>query len=272
MTTSSAATAGEPTTGKPTTEKPTTGEPTTGKPATEEPAPLLRRLARTALTRAVRGRQPQGGEWGEALLSDFECVEGTWESVRWALGGIRVARGERRGIVRSKPLTVRTRVVRGAVVVTVVFLAALGIGRYVLTPEFVPSDAMAPTLVIGDRFVVDRLAVRITGVERGDVVEVGVEVDGRTDPMVKRVIGLGGDHIECRDGALIRNGGVLDEPYAKGRTDCTPVDVPGGHLYVLGDNREESADSRNYGMSTEDDVLGRVVGKVWSFVPAVAVY
>ena len=79
-------------------------------------------------------------------------------------------------------------------------------------------------------------------------------------PFVKRVIGLGGDTIEMRRGAVVRNGKVLEESYAQGPTEAAPDQstwvVPDGSVFVLGDNRQRSADSRVFGAIPIGNVLG----------------
>ena len=128
---------------------------------------------------------------------------------------------------------------------------------FVISTAYIPSDAMAPTLEVGDRILVQRFG----GVDRGDIVVFTAEFDGREDQFVTRLIGLAGDTIECRDGRVHRNGTALDEPYAQGGTECKPVTVPAGSMYALGDNRAESADSRVHGCYPMDAVIGRVLRK-----------
>jgi len=142
----------------------------------------------------------------------------------------------------------------------------------IVEPYAVTSGSMAPTLQVGDRLLVWRLG----GVERGDVVVFHGSAnwgEGGRD-YVKRVIGVGGDEVRCctAEGRIVRNGVEVDEPYlAGGGQGSTTYDVvvPEGRLWVLGDDRTESADSRAFlgrpggGMVPVEDVVGKVRLRYW---------
>ncbi|MBT2529167.1 signal peptidase I [Streptomyces sp. ISL-99] len=153
----------------------------------------------------------------------------------------------------------------------VLFLGGFAWGAVQYKPYTVPTDSMTPSIKAGDRV----LAQRIDGgeVRRGDVVIFTDSVWGDL-PMVKRVVGVGGDKVACcgEDGRLTLNGKPLDEPYLAGGepASTTPFtsEVPGGHLFLLGDERRTSVDSRGH---IEDAAKGTVpVGKVDARVDAVA--
>src|ERR687897_1136635 len=105
-----------------------------------------------------------------------------------------------------------------------------------------PAQAPGPRGAGGDRVVID-----------------GWTPANRGHRFTLRVIGLPGDEISCAGGAVHRDGVRLDEPYAAGLTDCTPVTVPTGTLYLLGDNREVANDSRFQGPADASGVRGRVL-------------
>jgi signal peptidase I len=158
---------------------------------------------------------------------------------------------------------------------------------------FIPSRSMEPTLDVGDRVVVNRLAYRFGEPAHGDVVvflrPVGTgeapaggplswvrravaQGLGGTPPgsedLIKRVIGLPGDTIEGRDGQLWRNGHRVAEPYLNGSgftSEFGPEKVRPGHYWVMGDNREDSADSRVFGQVPRSTLVGRAVLTVWPF-------
>ncbi|MFF5235431.1 signal peptidase I [Dactylosporangium sp. NPDC000521] len=209
----------------------------------------LHRLARGVLTVALAGSR---GPWGAAVIAELDEVKGAWPVLRWTAGGLRVAvrlaLRERRGVRRA----VAAALVAAAVLAA--FLAAFPV-------RSIPSGAMAPTLSIGDHAVVDRIAFRLTGIDHGDIVVLRAPSDpGGSVTTVDRVIGLAGDTIDCADGRVRRNGTPLDEPYTHGAaTGCSPVTVPDGMLYVLGDNREVARDSRHYGPRPLSVVTGRVL-------------
>jgi signal peptidase I len=152
--------------------------------------------------------------------------------------------------------------------------ALLLVGTYVMQPFQVPSGSMEGTLRIGDRVLVDKLAYRFGGTpERGDVIVVdgkdSFTPDSGTD-YVKRVIGVGGDRVTCCDarGRVTVNGQPLDETYLyPGDTPSrVPFDivVPDGKLWVMGDHRDVSRDSRGHlGDPGGGSVpVGRVIGRV----------
>ncbi|MFV0127539.1 signal peptidase I [Streptomyces sp. HMX112] len=129
----------------------------------------------------------------------------------------------------------------------VLFLGGFAWGAVEYQPYTVPTDSMAPTVTAGDRV----LAQRIDGtqVRRGDVVVFRDESWGDL-PMVKRVVGVGGDRVVCCDagGRLTVNGTALAEPYLLTRGPASPTTftttVPAGRLFLLGDERRSSQDSR----------------------------
>jgi signal peptidase I len=181
--------------------------------------------------------------------------------------------------------------------------------RVFLVQTFViPSGSMEPGLQVGDRVVVSRLDYRFGAIRRGDVVvfdgdgvftpaspprsmlgaagravaqALGAPV-GESD-FVKRVVGLGGDHVVCCDeqGRVTVNGRSLDEPYVYPGDGPSDLDfdevVPSGHLWVMGDHRSSSADSREHlgdpggGMVPVDRVVGRVVAVWWPWSRATGV-
>ncbi|RII09581.1 Signal peptidase I [Streptomyces sp. YIM 130001] len=129
----------------------------------------------------------------------------------------------------------------------VLFLGGFAWGAFVYQPYTVPTESMTPTIGAGDRV----LAERIDGdeVRRGDVVVFKQKSWGDL-PMVKRVVGVGGDKVACctRGGGLTVNGKAVDEPYLPKDSDLEakpipPTEVPKGRLFLLGDERTASLDS-----------------------------
>jgi signal peptidase I len=161
------------------------------------------------------------------------------------------------------------------VLVCLVFL--LLVSRFVMQPFQIPSGSMEPGLRIGDRVLVNKLAYRF-GAEpqRGDVVVFdGTGYFGDAD-YIKRVVGVGGDHVVCcdKDGRLEVNGRSVDEStflYPGNSPSDVPFDVvvPDGTLFVLGDHRGDSSDSRDHlgspggGMIPVGDVIGRADWIAW---------
>jgi signal peptidase I len=135
---------------------------------------------------------------------------------------------------------------------------------FVLQVFWVPTASMVPTLVPGDRVLVNKAAYWLHGPRRGDVV---VFSGADHEDFVKRVIALPGQTWEIRGGIVYVDGRALDEPYVGTRDDRSfgPGTVPAGRLFVLGDDRPRSEDSRfsRIGYVPIGDVVGRVVARAW---------
>ncbi|MFD5774323.1 signal peptidase I [Streptomyces fungicidicus] len=158
-------------------------------------------------------------------------------------------------------------------------LFLLALNTFVARPFQIPSGSMEQGLRVGDRVLVNKLAYPFgDGPRRGDVIVFdGTGYFGEAD-YIKRVVGVGGDHVVCCDGeGRIRvNGRSVDEsgflfPGDSPSTVRFDVVVPDGRLFVLGDHRGASSDSRDHlgspggGMIPVDHVIGRADGIVWPF-------
>ncbi|KAF2777290.1 signal peptidase I [Streptomyces sp. OM5714] len=168
---------------------------------------------------------------------------------------------------------------RITVTLLVLLLFLLLLSTFVLRPFQIPSGSMERGLRIGDRVLVNKLAYRFDGrPQRGDIVVFdGTGLFGDGD-YIKRVVGVGGDHVVCCDeeGRVRVNGQSVDESaflYPGDRPSTVPFDVvvPDGTLFVLGDHRADSSDSRDHlgspggGMVPLDEVIGRADWIVWPF-------
>jgi signal peptidase I len=137
---------------------------------------------------------------------------------------------------------------------------------FVAEAFYVPSGSMAPALQQGDRVLANKLAYRFSSEpERGDLIAFESPEDGGVS--LKRVVGIPGDEVEVYDGVLLVNGEAPEEPYVEhGLLDSTffgPQEVPADHVFVMGDNRSNSVDSRSFGAVPEGDVLGEVSARFW---------
>jgi signal peptidase I len=136
---------------------------------------------------------------------------------------------------------------------------------FVVEPVRVRSDSMEPTLKAGAVVLIDKLIFDAREPHRGDVV---VTSDPRTgEPIVKRVVAVAGDSVGIDDGVLMLNGKKVSESYIDNDNMegfyFGPDVVPKGDVFLLGDNRDISVDSRTFGPVAVDDIDGRVLATIW---------
>ncbi|MEN0103930.1 MAG: signal peptidase I [Curtobacterium sp.] len=162
------------------------------------------------------------------------------------------------------------------IIVVAALLASFLVKAYLVRSFYIPSASMENTLLVGDRVLVNELVPKAVGLQRGDVVVFqdpgGWLGPGMGDDLIKRVIGLPGDTVSCcdADGRLQVNGHAVDEPYVVLQSGSNRVSgqdftekVPAGQIWVMGDNRYDSADSRVHGTVPESDVVGRAFVITW---------
>jgi signal peptidase I len=124
----------------------------------------------------------------------------------------------------------------------------------------VEGPSMRPTLISGEWIVVSRLTYKLGAPKRGDVVVFLPPTNAQTDDLIKRVIGLPGETVEIRSGLVYIDGKALDESYAVGPTVPDNLwKLTAGQLFVMGDNRQLSLDSRSFGPI----LMSNVVGRAW---------
>lgn len=147
-----------------------------------------------------------------------------------------------------------------------------GILLFFIKPVVIQQESMQPNYYSDDYVIVSKQSYSLFGeIERGDVIVFKTEmqdVNGKDKNLIKRVIGLPGDTIEIRDGYVIRNGETLNEDYVAQQGisgEMAPVIVEQGKLFVLGDNRGVSQDSRSneIGQIDQDTIIGKVVFRVF---------
>ena len=176
-----------------------------------------------------------------------------------------------------------SKVLRDWILVVAIALGAAFLVRvYVLQQFYISGPSMESTLFQNNRVLVNKLSYRIHDIHRGDVVVFDrVTTSGGVvahDDLIKRVIGVAGDTVEIRKCDVYVNGSVIAEPYLDdadtSQTDpvarCRVVDmakqsVPSHQVFVMGDNRPESFDSRSFGTVPTNLVIGRAFAVVWPF-------
>jgi signal peptidase I len=182
---------------------------------------------------------------------------------------------QRAGPPSHKRKPPRSRWILEWVIVLVVALGvAVGLRTFVIQTYSIPSGSMIPTLMIGDRILVDKLSYHLHAVHRGDVVVFATPPKEipilKVNDLVKRVIGLPGETISSGPHAeVFINGKRIDQPWltASARADPGPPirkqKIPAGEMFVMGDNRGSSDDSRFIGPVHESLIVGRAVLGFW---------
>jgi signal peptidase I len=182
-----------------------------------------------------------------------------------------------------------------AVLVVTALVIAVVVKTFVAQAFYIPSGSMEPQLQVNDRIVVSKLSYRLHDPRRGDIVVFDEPGDGAgddsllparivrtivqsiglappsTDEYIKRVVALPGERVEGHAGKVLVDGLELVEPYLPDGTttsDFPAVVVPPETVFVLGDNRGNSADSRIFGPVPESTVVGRAFARVWPVAEA----
>jgi signal peptidase I len=163
----------------------------------------------------------------------------------------------------------RRNTVEWAVVVVGAIIVAVVLRWLVVQAFYIPSASMEPTLEIGDRVLVNKLAYRFGEPERGDIVvfeRPPNSASGVVDDLIKRVVGLPGETIEAHDDVVFVNGQPLDEPWLPEGTvtpEFQPFEIGEGEVFVLGDNRPNSEASNRFGPIDDDLIVGRAFVRIW---------
>ncbi len=159
-----------------------------------------------------------------------------------------------------------------AIVVAIALLVAFVVRTFVIAHFVVEGESMYSTLDTGDRVFVNKLSYRLHDPNRGDVVVLH-QISGASErDLIKRVIGLPGETVQIRNCTVLIDGRVLNEPYLDPevvtQSDCggdfgPSAPIPDDHVFVMGDNRGGSQDSREIGPINEDDLVGRAFVVFW---------
>lgn len=162
------------------------------------------------------------------------------------------------------------------------------IKTFLIQPFWIPSESMLPTIEVNDRVMVNKLAYELGEPQRGDIVvfldprgpvvdeslpeavirsvleALGIRTRGRDD-LIKRVVGLPGETVEIRDNQVLIDGTPLQEPYLSDvfMPDEPPVTLGPDEVFVMGDNRSASFDSRRFGPISLDTLIGEAFVTIW---------
>ncbi|HET6497657.1 MAG TPA: signal peptidase I [Coriobacteriia bacterium] len=156
-----------------------------------------------------------------------------------------------------------------ALMVGLAFLVAQGVKTFIVQPFVIPTASMQPAIMAGDRVLAEKLSLRFRDPAQGEIV-VFDDPTGRHPQLIKRVIAVGGQTIDVLDGKVIVDGAPLPEPYVQnGRTEPGTVSLPytlaPDEVWLMGDNRPNSGDSRVLGPIPESMVRGRAFAIYWPF-------
>ncbi|MHB8218743.1 MAG: signal peptidase I [Acidimicrobiales bacterium] len=170
----------------------------------------------------------------------------------------------------------RRWIVEWVVVILLALVVAVVVRSYVFQTFYIPSGSMEPTLMVGDRIIVDKLSFHLHPVERGDIVvfrrpphEQSVCAGPEVTDLVKRVIGLPTETISAHNGVVYITGKPLSEPWLPKEYAYTatfphgPVKIPKGDYFMMGDHRTNSCDSRLWGPLPRSYIVGEVVMRIW---------
>jgi signal peptidase I len=198
--------------------------------------------------------------------------------------------GEARALTARPRSRGVSRLVELPLLVLAAFALSLVVRANVGQAFHIPSGSMEPQLQVGDRVLVSRTSYRLHDVHRGDIVVFpkpsaahedeglparvvndlleSVALRTRDDILIKRIVGLPGETIRAQDGHVVIDGRTLLEPYLPdglATEDFDPVEIPDGHVFVMGDNRNPggSQDSRVIGTIEIDSIEGRAIARIW---------
>jgi signal peptidase I len=194
-------------------------------------------------------------------------------------------------VARTKKKSGHSSLIELVTIVAVALGLALGIQAFVVKPFRIPSESMVPTLAVSQRVLVDRMSYRFGEPDRGDIVVFkpprGADTDAcgaqhsdraacsrptddRSDTnFIKRVVAVGGDRLKVVAGQVYINGRRQDEPFIRADDACSicnlpeEITIPTNHFFMMGDNRGESADSREWGPIPEKWIIGKAVVTYW---------
>lgn len=144
----------------------------------------------------------------------------------------------------------------------IIIVVVLLIKVYIFTPVIVNGPSMMNTLHDKDVMILDKIGMRLNGIERFDI----VVIQTKNNKIIKRVIGLPGETIEYKNNKLYINDKEIKDSYGNNVTyDFEKVKIPDNMYYVLGDNRTDSVDSRIIGVVPKDDILGHATFIIYPF-------
>jgi len=177
----------------------------------------------------------------------------------------------------SKRRSSRRTFIEWLIVLVVAVLVSLLVRTYAVQTFFIPSGSMEPTLQIGDRIIVNKLSVEFGTIHVGDILVFrapkAVALTGphgcsdKVADLVKRVVGVPGDHLVSKGNTIYVNGKPLKQPWTHvaqiGVKPIKPTYVKKNHYFMMGDNEPGSCDSRYWGLIPRSAVIGKAFARIW---------
>lgn len=146
------------------------------------------------------------------------------------------------------------KVVKELIPYVIILVTVVLVRSFLITPVIVSGDSMNPTLTNGELMILNKVAK----IDRFDIVVIKLRKQGKHEDLIKRVIALPGETIACEDGVIYVNDKKQEEKYSVGRTeDFEKITLGDDEYFVMGDNRENSSDSRLFGPFKKDDIKGQ---------------
>jgi signal peptidase I len=152
-------------------------------------------------------------------------------------------------------------------IVLIAFALSWVLRTYVIEARKIPTGSMLPTIQLEDRVIVDKFFFKhFDHISPGDVIVFHPPPSAHaTEDFIKRVVGMAGDKLEIRNHTTYVNDQPLYEPYVKDKSknDFGPIIIPANSVFVMGDNRNNSADSREWGFLPTQNITGRTLFRYW---------
>jgi signal peptidase I len=157
------------------------------------------------------------------------------------------------------------------ILIAIALVLAFFIRTFIAEPRYIPSNSMLPTLHIGDRLVVEKISYRFNSPKFGDIVvfqpppKLQSRGYSKDQAFIKRIIGTPGDTLKIDNGKVYLNGNILQEDYIK-EPPSKPyplVEVPPNQYFMMGDNRNDSNDSRYWDFLPRQNMIGKAIFRFW---------
>jgi len=179
-------------------------------------------------------------------------------------------------MTKSSPETAsikKQQIKENSLIILVGLILAIAIRIFIAEPRYIPSESMIPTLKTGDRIVVEKVSYKFTSPKPQDIVvftpppQLQILGYDSSQAFIKRIIAMGGDIVEVKNGQLYVNDTLQTENYILESPNYTlkPIIVPEGSLFVMCDNRNNSNDSHLWGFLPQDYVIGKAIFRFYPF-------